>query len=382
MDLSYICIDTFISFLNLFNNMKNLIHFLSLCLLVTSIVSCSKDAVVEPTKETAEVTSSTAIEDLHINVSVEDGLLAFESFDAYKDALEKLSTTEDGFYTHEAIANWQEAIGFQSMGLKYQNAMNEFETVDSEEAYNQFMQNHPGINMSDDPELDEIILPVAHIQMAYLLNNEGKVMIGENLHMFTETHQLVVLGKEESKLQTALSTLTSDEELGIFAIPYILDEVSSVDETAAMERSGTCGTSYDGQQQSGSKKVVSEIRLIFTASPRGFLNGGGWDYFVDAKFKGKSEKKNWRGKWRSYSTWMDYFQHYSVCATINGSTSNPDRQYHHYPPNPTSNYSYNQRLISGFSMFNAPPIMSAAFNFWIHRVKNRHDNITLDRWCF
>ncbi|GEM_PF-3358092 len=363
--------------------MKNFIFLLSLCIGITMLVSCNKDDSLELEKQETDIEYSTSGDEFNYDVEVSNNILSFNSFEEFKEALAKLSDVENGYYTSEAIENWQERIGFESMGVQYQTAMDKFENVDSDAAYDQFVLDHPEILMSDDIEVDAVVLPVAHIQLAYLLNKEGKIIIGENLHLFTDKHQIIVLGKEEDKLNLALENLESNDALGIYVLPYILDEaVMSIDESAASVRSGSCGISYDGQQQSGSRKVVSEIRLIATASPRGFFNGGGWDYFVDAKFKGKSERKNWRGHWRTHSTWMDYFHHYSVCATVNGSTSNPDREYHHYPSYPTSGYTYTQRLVSGFSMFNAPPTMNAAFNFWIHRVKNRHDNITLDRWCF
>lgn len=253
--------------------------------------SCNKKddfSTAEQVEEKEAV--SQAISSIEYDINTEGELVNFSSLETFLDALEFLSDNPERFFTDEALIQWEEEEGFTSLRNLYAEIFNEIEHVKSESDYMELKQRYPNVSFNDDGP----VLPVNGFILASVLNEEGNVIIDNALHHFTNEHQMIILDKSREKLELAKSTLTTDEEKGIYVL--------NLGSVTARER-GACGIIRQDEQKSdgnswGSKRVNITLELSRFASPTRNSNGQvvNWKHTVD--YNGTMSSKRRTAWWK------------------------------------------------------------------------------------
>lgn len=176
----------------MYNSFKFFIGFIALSLI---IVACSQDEL--ETNESSNISKiSLPAETIDLHVNVENGMLKFESFDSYNEAIEYLSDSSERFFTDQARLNWEEELGFISLFQKGTDLMNQVENKELSLA-----------------EAETILNTFPNRVLTFLLNKDGNIIIGENTVSFSDTHQITLHGHDAEKMQSIKKQFTNNPNL-------------------------------------------------------------------------------------------------------------------------------------------------------------------------
>lgn len=183
--------------------------------------------------------------------------------------------------TKENAEAWENSLGFVSLNTIFENAMREAETLDeSEQAYKAFKAKYgESLYFPEYKEDYGAYLPVSNQQLAFVLNKNGEVLIGDekvNFKDVTEYYQLQLTGE---------ALYEADENTPSF---FLLTEKQYV------------GKQYDSGWRvnpDGDRKLKLKIgRRIYDVNPS-------THYFtVKLHFEISFRKKTWLG-WSNYSSY-------------------------------------------------------------------------------
>ncbi len=240
--------------------MKNVKSILFSLLAVAAIAlfttSCEQETLINDNP--TNVLTNQKVTEFNLDVETENGMLKFSGLQEFEDAIAYISDSEERFFTDEALTAWENKTGFTSLRQKVAIAMDEFEAITDDNSMNVFRsENSDFVN----PE-NEFQAPIADEALTAMLDEKGKVIIGNVLHCFTDTYQIIILDKDETKLDRALASLETNEEEGIYVFKYVQDNV---------EFRGDCGqlrscTDNNGTSN-GSKRVSGEWRSNMKLHP-------------------------------------------------------------------------------------------------------------------
>lgn len=263
---------------------KNLFLFALLFIGLCTVFSCSKEDI----KMEDTIGKSQPVSKVDLDVEITDGLMNFESLQSFLDAMDYLSDNETRFFTDDAFNNWEDQLGFNSLRKSYTTVYNKFEQVEDETSFNTFKSNHRTFINSE----NEFEFPVKNPILTSLIDAKGKVIINDMLHCFTDQHQIIIVDKDEAKLNAALVSLETDQQAGVFVLDYMQAEENS---------RWDCGIHWDCVDGNGSsrgkKRVYADMKLYLIAIP---VYGGScqycysWDYSVGQLCVMESKiKKTW-----------------------------------------------------------------------------------------
>jgi hypothetical protein len=172
----------------------------------------------------ADLTKSSRIEGIVSDRSVadlpfvvENGKLHFSSVESHDSISLKLETSTPA----QNIA-WSDEVGFKSVNYYYYKAVQAMScpTQDCEGDAPAL----PSELVGKVKYTDGLIEPkLQYGSTGWLINLNGQYSVGQSLFHYTETHLASVQNPTAEKLQTALSTLTSNDELGIDVHPTNTD---------------------------------------------------------------------------------------------------------------------------------------------------------------
>jgi len=290
-------------------NVKSILFsLLAVAVIALSMTSCEQETLINDNP--INLLTNQKVSEFNLDVETENGMLKFSGLQEFEDAIAYVSDSEDRFFTDEALATWEKNIGFTSLRQKTAVAMDEFEAITDDNSMNVFRsENNDFVNPQG-----EFQTPIADEALTSVLDEKGKVIIGTVLHCFTDKYQIIILDKDESKLEAALASLATNEEEGVYVFKYVQDDV---------EFRGDCGTlrscQDDNGTSNGSKRVSGEWRANARQSPVFNWNCGcytHWENSVSVSCEMISQKKGLFGWKKNKDDNIEWATGYGIKSSL------------------------------------------------------------------
>ncbi len=270
---------------------------------VLCLTSCNKsDIVLEEVTVEQEAITTTALGYVDIDLTVRNGRLVFNDISHMYSVMEKLSSSKEYYYTREALDEWEFRLGFKSERRAYEELMDEYDLIETDEQRLKFQRTHrKKLVFDDDKGLPK---PLVDGLFSYVIDENGTFYEKDALHHLTpEGMQIVVLDGDESKLPNVISSLESQPEQYVHVFNTIEDDAaeSQVGTRAACDedKSKSCDFSkYTGSTPWRYKKVSSIFRIRTLAG--GAFSNINPNWYMYAAYEGiiYSERKK-----RSNHSW-------------------------------------------------------------------------------
>ena len=172
------------------------------------VVSCEKDSLV------SEISKDQYITIGFPTVVVEDDMLSFTSVDDFIDALKTVSESSD-----DEVEGIMHSLNFSSLWMEYYSIMSRIEANPTVSAEQQLLASEAERYFLD----DEMLVPFNSSRMfASLLNREGKVLINNELHYFSDKAHVLVKDRSEATLEQVLSEQSAGSLVGVAYTPQYL----------------------------------------------------------------------------------------------------------------------------------------------------------------
>jgi len=259
------------------------------------------------------------------SIRVENNTLYFESAQQYADTRAKLFKSTD-----EEIIAWQKAINFYSAERYFYEARQEVCCPENDQDM-ELLRIKFGGKLNIDVENRSFAPLFSSSVSNWLINEQGKVWIGNMLHMYTEDRLVCISDPTEAKMQMAMANINiHDEQAGIFVHPLFVPIPGIIEERAcpkAIPQGG--GVLVDPVADAGGpifdaphKKQIKEAYMsIYDVSYVAPAPGGGYVYSVeyDRKIHFLHKKKNAFGGWTicERTTWT-YDANATLTHNLNG----------------------------------------------------------------
>ncbi len=166
---------------------------------------------VHPLKKTEILPLPSDVRLDQLEISFVDGIPRYESTNAFLQAKQTLFSTHNKEYFA-----WAETIGFTSTYAKFEDILNRYEKAnkpedfflsDAEKEIVVYQEGHP-------PHLHSNLI------FAKLTNDNGRLIIGGDLHIFTKGEHILIDDVNLNHLRNLKKPLTNNPEKGIYLFPY------------------------------------------------------------------------------------------------------------------------------------------------------------------
>lgn len=256
-------------------------------ILLLSIFSCTKDNL----KETLED------DFLGVPTTIHKGALKFETLEGFETAGLNVTKAKE----HE-VEEWLKTKSFNSMKLLFNEVNDAFEKVTNKEQYDSFEAKYEEVMFV---EQDKSLTIKNYIPTrAFLLNAEGIVYVGENLHCYIGNIVIIILGGDQTKLKRAKERLETSEKEGIYVL-----------KTRSEQSARTCPEDYVYQTCNNSdSRLKCTYDLQYNASSTTGLATGPWRVHNTLACNIISQKRGFLGIWGRKRTTI----HWSIGWGVNG----------------------------------------------------------------
>lgn len=204
------------------------------------------------------------LDDLYPDVVVEDGLLSFITINDFLRASMILSKRTD-----LELINWNTNLGFESLYSEYSDVMDRFEQLEIKRP------ELPDFLTQDEATryivelVDDAFMVKRNFSprgMANLVNTENLVLIGGNLHYFTDDVHIVVIGRDYQKMKQAIVSGEGNENDGIYYTQQPQDSFSKT-----QQKFQNCPSPYGiaHRETIGDQRLVLELFMYYVGGPSG-----------------------------------------------------------------------------------------------------------------
>jgi hypothetical protein len=243
--------------------------------------------------------------------------LTFDTIEDFLTALTRFSDTEDYNYSYcKDIKAWETSLSFESMRSKFEALIKEFEGVSSPEEMEEFIETHRSWVYYSERAYQ--LKPIMNLALMNILAFDGTVEIADALYKYTPNRIIIVLDKDESKMEKALITGTANEDEGVFIVENWRFETSPELRSCDGTKSLSCTA-----PEINSKRVIGNWEVFLSASPVRNVHGQvlGWDigYAWDILIRG--QKRGIFNNWVSNSTRLGFVSGFGIFSSLFGTTN-------------------------------------------------------------
>ena len=316
--------------------------FLTISILTLCFTACNKQEISETETMVEAQTSNTSeyipapsnpeiLNYVDIDLNVKNGRLVFEDTKQLLDVIEEIYGNPERKYTRQALDEWEQRLGFKSMRFIYNEIMDEFKNLESEDEYNSFKQFYQDKLTFND---DRVPLPLVTGGYAHILDEDGIFYEKEILHHITsDKKQILILDGNENKLESVKISLETNEEEQVFVFNMLQDvEEASVRMPCGSQTWRGCS------RQVGNKRISSYFYLS------SIISGGSYPNWTRrAVYKAELVSERRRKAWWGWTLNNDDMITFGTGWGIIGSGHNT------FPPTSTSFCASAGEMCGGFS---------------------------------
>jgi len=284
-----------------------MIFFLLISLCLWS--SCQEETLLETTQDVKEYDSSKVsepVKDLSFDLEVSNGRLVFTDLQHFMSTLEFLSDNENRHFTREALDNWEQQIGFKSSRNEYEEILDEYEKITSEEELRIFKN-----NVDEKITFDKDDFPVSNVGgiVTYVLENKySSCIIGDYIHVFKDGLQIVFPIDRIGEIESIINNPIENESEGILVNKMTVEENFSY---------RMCGNnlsfSCEDESNNGKRRINTLWQLQIYVSPSTDAT-----LVLELEIQSRRKKPWWR---KNYDDDIEFGIGYGVAFTY---TENPN----------------------------------------------------------
>ncbi len=265
------------------------------------------------------------------DVFVENGYLVFKNMNVVDSVISML-----GKMTRPEKEAWEAQMGFKSARVEYDRLYDEYDKLESYEAFLSFKQKHQDELMFNETDEDDCSIDYPYNTNFFrpVLNNKGLLKIGSTVIKYMKDKQVTVFDGDMNKVDNWQEYL-SDPMVKVSNMLKSLDRQSQY--TFPEDDPAGNNSAWHMRDGISDRRFLNEIwceRETVHIYDAPFWH---YDSYLTVYLNQRGQKKSW-GKWRNYNT---VFGTREISCKINSSYSNVEYyDWHSYMSPETSSINF------------------------------------------